>query len=176
MTSDTDSARPDKFPDRPRRRESPDAGVILAEALSAAPDEVVEALGGAPVAVPSQAARRVIARPAGRREADAPGAAPAATKAVPGRAVNPLFDAPGKAALSAAVDIRRLRSALGSVATCMDAAADLYDLAIAGDAPAIRDAAAREGFDLDAAGAVVAEIRAFLDRHKPKSPSSAPAP
>jgi hypothetical protein len=149
---------------------APDAAEILGEALASAPAEVVAALGGAPVAVPSQRAGRVIATR--RTESAAPGSEPAAPS-VPGRAANPLFDAPAKAVQSAAAEIRRLRSALGSAAIAMDAAADLYDLAVAaGHADALREAATREGFDLEAAAAVVAEFRAFLDRHKPKAPAT----
>lgn len=159
---------------RPRREKpaAPDAGEILAEALPSAPPELLDALGGAPVAVPSQRAGRVVARPVHRPRpgtVDAPSSDAAPAPGVPGRIANPLFDAPAKAVQTASADIRRLRSALGSAAIAMDAAVELHALAVAGDLAALRDAAAREGFDLDAAGAVVGEIRAFLDRHKPQA-------
>ena len=119
------------------------------------PAEVIDALGGVPIPVPSSIARRV--------EAPAPSAKPDAT-----RAANPLFDAPPADLEKATAALRLLRSNLGKVAAAMDGAIKQY-LHATDAYPDLVTAAARENFDLNAAGVIIAGFETFLDQHKPKA-------
>lgn len=133
---------------------------LAAPEMPPMPAEVIDALGGRPIAVPSMVARRV------STSSPVPGAL---DPAVPARVTNALFDDPGVDLRGAAKRIREVRAAFGRVALAMDEAARLLRGATALDR--IGEAATREGFDLDAAIAVAREFEDFLDRHKPAAPA-----